>query len=355
MKTKSIYVGADVHAKVTALEAQTESGEVFSKALVPTNVEALSAYLRGMPGEVHLTFEEGTQAEWLHQRLSPLVSRLVVCDPRKNNTHGGNKTDRVDAHNLCDWLRAGSLAPVYHGGGSLQTLKQHVFSRERLVQDSVRTKNRLQAIYRSRGRQAAESGSLYALAHRDSWLVHLEDLPGEQARARRLFQQLDMLDELIEDAMGDILEVARKHKAWRLIKTVPGIGNVRAAEILAKVVTPHRFRTKRQFWQYCGFGVIHRRSDEYDEFGGYIRKRPGRVGQTRGLNRNHSPLLKRAFKGAANRAGGGVFECFIEKRTAEGMRKQMALLTLARKLAAITLAIWKKGEHFDKTKALVSR
>jgi len=32
---------------------------------------------------------------------------------------------------------------------------------------------------------------------------------------------------------------------------------------------------------------------------------------------------------------------------AKGMKPDMARLTLARKIAAITLTLWKKGEHFD--------
>jgi len=35
-------------------------------------------------GTLSLTFEEGTSAAWLHDLLKPHVSRLVVCDPRKN-------------------------------------------------------------------------------------------------------------------------------------------------------------------------------------------------------------------------------------------------------------------------------
>jgi hypothetical protein len=31
----------------------------------------------------------------------------------------------------------------------------------------------------------------------------------------------------------------------------------------------------------------------------------------------------------------------------QGMRPEMARLTLARKIAAITLIVWKKGVHFD--------
>ena len=267
----------------------------------------------------------------------------------------GTKDDKVDAHDLCRFLRTGLLTPVYHGGRGIRDLKQHVFSRDRLVQDATRTKNRLKSIYRARGLQQPSAGSDYGLVKRDSWLALLDELPGEQARASRLFRQLEVISELIEEADADMLRVARRHKVWRLVKTVPGIGNVRASQIVAKVVTPHRFRTKRQFWQYCGFGVVHRRTNEYDELDGRIFRRRGRVGETRGLNRNHSPLLKDAFKGAAVSASGGVFAGFVEERVAQGMRRQMALLTLARKLAAITLTIWKKGERFDIEKALKSR
>jgi transposase len=357
MKTKRIFVGADVHSAVTVIEAQTDNGKTVMEAKVPTTVSALSHVLRGLGGQVQLAFEEGSQAEWLHERLSPVVHRLVVCDPRRNKAmQGGNKNDRVSAHDLCKYLRTGLLRPVYHGSTQgLHELKQHVFSRDRLVQDATRTKLRLISVFRSRGLGRAEHGSLYAPARRESWLALLDGLTGEQARARRLFLQLDLINELVQEAENDMLRAARRHRAWRLVKTVPGVGDVRASAIVAKVVTPHRFRTKRQFWQYCGFGVVHRRTDEYLEFGGQISRRTGHVGQTRGLNRNYSRLLKEAFKGAAVSASGGVFADFVQQREARGMRRQMALLTLARKLAAITLAIWKKGERFDIEKALTSR
>ena len=80
MKTKRTYVGADVHSRVTIFETQTEEGKLFSRAMVPTKIPELSAFLRGLPGEVHLTFEESTQADWLHERLSPLVYRFPVFE-----------------------------------------------------------------------------------------------------------------------------------------------------------------------------------------------------------------------------------------------------------------------------------
>ena len=71
--------------------------------------------------------------------------------------------------------------------------------------------------------------------------------------------------------------------------------------------------------------------------------------QLRGLNQNHNHDLKAIFKGAAMNAsrGTGPFHDFCEALLAKGRKPTMARLTLARKIAAITLTIWKKGARFD--------
>jgi transposase len=50
-----------------------------------------------------------------------------------------------------------------------------------------------------------------------------------------------------------MLRESRRHRVARILETAPGFGPVRVAQMLPIVVTPHRFRTKRQFWSYCGF------------------------------------------------------------------------------------------------------
>jgi hypothetical protein len=76
---------------------------------------------------------------------------------------------------------------------------------------------------------------------------------------------------------------------------------------------------------------------------------------TRGLNQNHNRELKDVFKGAATAAIGrpGPLRDFYEERIAGGMREELARVTLTRKLAAITLRLWKKGEPYDPTKLTV--
>ena len=65
----------------------------------------------------------------------------------------------------------------------------------------------------------------------------------------------------------------------------------------------------------------------------------------RGLNLNHNHDLKNIFKGAATwaAANNGPFQNFYQTCLARGMKPSMARLTLARKIATITLLVWKKG------------
>jgi len=55
-----------------------------------------------------VAFEEGTQAQWLHDALVPVADRVIVCD-RRGKSREGNKGDQVDAHQLPELLRRGAL------------------------------------------------------------------------------------------------------------------------------------------------------------------------------------------------------------------------------------------------------
>jgi hypothetical protein len=58
---------------------------------------------RGLRGSVHVAFEEGTCAAWLHDLLKPHVTKVLVSDPRKNSLlKAGNKNDRIDARKLAN-------------------------------------------------------------------------------------------------------------------------------------------------------------------------------------------------------------------------------------------------------------
>jgi len=84
-------------------------------------------------------FEEGTWAAWLYDLLKPHVTRLVVCDPRRNALlQEGNQHDRVDARKLAELLQNNQLRSVYHGDHGLRTLKELVRSYFGITKDLSR-------------------------------------------------------------------------------------------------------------------------------------------------------------------------------------------------------------------------
>jgi hypothetical protein len=91
-----------------------------------------------------------------------------------------------------------------------------------------------------------------------------------------------------------------------------------------------------------------RSSADYQMVNGQLERRKKPV-FIRGLNLNHNHDLKNLFKSAATGASGsqGPFRPFYENLLIKGMKPELARLTLARKIAAITLHVWKKGEAFD--------
>ena len=128
------------------------------------------------------------------------------------------------------------------------------------------------------------------------------------------------------------------------------IGPIRAALLVAQLQTPHRFRTKRQLWAYSGFALETHDSGEYRYVRGKLQRNRERM-TVRGLSNNHNPDVKNLFKGAAISASthpGPLYDFYVALLE-KGMRPTMARLTLARKIASITLTIWKKGVDFDAT------
>jgi len=141
---------------------------------------------------------------------------------------------------------------------------------------------------------------------------------------------------------------ARRQAGWKILRSIPFLGPVRVALILAIVGTPFRFRTKRNLWPYVGLAVVTRSSADQQFHGGKLQRRQ-KAPLTRGLNRNHNPILKSVFKGAANASTGrpGPLREFYEASLARGVRDELAKVTLARKIVSLTLRLWKKGELWD--------
>jgi transposase len=341
------YIGLDVHAQSCTLAVVGPSGRRIKTEVVETNERSLVAALRLIPAPRHLCIEEGTHSAWLHEVLTPHVDELIVMVPPKRK---GNKSDARDAWHLAEDLRRGTIdTRVYKAPPALASLRNAVRAYSMVTRDVTRAKNRLRALFRSRGLQPADD--LYEACARKRWIAKL---PASHRFIAELFgEELDALLDVQANALEHLHEEAARHSIVARIATAPGMGIIRASAIVAIVVTPHRFRTKRQFWSYCGFALVTRTSADWERHGkNWVRSQ---IEQTRGLNRNRHPMLKSVFKGAAtavisNMSPEHPLHQDYQRSLTAGTKPNLAKLTLARRIAAAVLAMWKTQEDYDPAK-----
>jgi transposase len=167
-----------------------------------------------------------------------------------------------------------------------------------------------------------------------------------------MYAELDAIEPLREQLEQDMLREAHRYPIAKKLETCPGFGEVRAAQLMAHVITPHRFRTKRQFWAYCGLAVVTRSSADWSQDDKKQWKRVS-TPMTRGLNPRCNRSLKYVFKSAATtviaQPDSPLGREYVRLVT-NGTKPNLAKLTIARRIAAIALALWKHDEEYNPAK-----
>src|SRR6202007_134416 len=282
------YIGLDIQQATIVVAVLDSSGKLVMESILETEAATILQFFAGLRGTVSVTFEEGTWSVWLYDLLHPHVDKLVVCNPRKNALlKDGNKSDRIDARKLAELLRGNQLKPVYHGETGVRMLRELSRSYLTIVKDLSRVMNRLKAVYRSWAIPCA-GRDVYYRRHRAQWLDKIREA-GVRRRAERLYEQLDMLQHLRQEARRELLAESRKHAITARLRQIPSLGPIRSALAVALIQTPHRFRSKRQLWTYSGLGLETRDSGEYHFVDGQVRRRKKQA-TIRDLNKDYSKM-----------------------------------------------------------------
>ena len=341
------YIGLDVHGASTTMVVLNDQGKLVHEAVMQTSGPELRSSIGSIRGSKELTLEEGTMSAWLYGLLRPLVSKLIVCDPAENRKiFRGAKNDHKDALHLAELLRGGYLKPVFHDTHPMEELRSTLRTYLQVTEDLVRSKNRLKALFRSRGVQTGSA--VYCEDQREVYLSQL-DRSMDRERALYLYEQIDFLEGQKERSGKELVSRAKKDKGFKILKSIPGLGPIQAAKVLGIGVTPERFRTRRLFWSYCGLSVIKRSSSDWVQGQQGLELR--RHEQVRGLNPCRNGVMKEVFKQAAVKAiQRPPFEQLYQRMIDRGLDPSIARVAVARKVAAVTLTLWKKGELFDTSK-----
>jgi transposase len=326
----NLYIGLDAHSKTCTFVVVKELGEIFVRETCDTTEANLIGFLNRLPEDatLHLTFEECHLSQWLYVTLVEHVKHLIVCNPVDLAKKPGAKTDFRDALHLAQELRTGHLKAVYHDSSRWIKLRSLVNSYLSLVDDIVRAKNRLKALFRSQGLDT-DTKNFYQTPER------AKEFKDESLRfvAESLFEQIERLEEVKLGYRLYFEKNMKKYRPMANLDTVPGIDAVRANVIVAAVCQPQRFPNKHQFWGYCML-VRH------------IQVSGGRIyGNKRVHGRRE---LRDVFIGAAESALRTETKLreYYDGLRRKGLNDKEAKIALARKIAALCLSLLKNNDVY---------
>jgi hypothetical protein len=198
------YIGMDVHKGAIAIAVLNAAGKLVMESIIETKANTILEFLKGLRGELQLTFEEGTWASWLYDLLQPHVKRMVVGNPRRNALlKEGSKSDRVDARKLAELLYTKMLRPVYHRENGMRAVQELARSYVTISKDQARVMTRVKALYRSWG-ITCSGKQIYTVRHRASWLGKIQE-PSVRRRAEFYSQQLDGLRSVRRQVRRELL------------------------------------------------------------------------------------------------------------------------------------------------------
>ncbi len=154
----------------------------------------------------------------------------------------------------------------------------------------------------------------------------------------RIFARWDALGDQMAAIDARLAELVEQHPAARALMTVPKIGALCAATLVAELGTPESFRSHKQVLKLAGMNLAGRES------GTSVR---GRIKQTK---RGRPALRRQLFllAGRLVQKNGGLYRPFyLELRERNGAKKVAAVCAVARKLVPVLLHIMQTGQPFD--------
>jgi len=253
-----INCGIDLHYKQSHFYFIDETtGKEFYR-VIPTNRIQISKMLDDFDDHsIQYAFETGTMARYLYGILSGRsnTARIHVVHPKKFKVivESKHKNDKIDSKKLAEGLSKDYLPmPVYMKSERCRRLQMLLNLRRSRVKNKVATVMQAKSIVRGLGIQ--KTGVITKKKGFERLAARVEEKSYDRHIIEKQFASfiadLDAIDE-IELEIRDII-LSDFSDEYSLLVTIPGIGFITAASLLAKIDTIDRFKNADALSSYLG-------------------------------------------------------------------------------------------------------
>ncbi len=340
-----IFGGLDVDKKSIAVTFMSHQGLLQSFSM-PYRAEYLLSYVgKHYEGKrIAFAYEAGPTGWGLYDRLTAEGHLCVVAAPSMIPKVPGQrvKTNRLDSRKLSEQLRGGQLKSVHVPSQSYRQLRQLVQLRDTFVQDLVATKLRIKAMLLFEGLEfpPAPAGSQWSLIVRGK-LKRLSCSSAVRFKLDQLMESLESIEKRVLQTIKEIRHFYRQDaelfQAMRYLKSIPGIGEIVASHLLARIGDPQQIGNVRQLAGFIGLVPSERSTGDRVARGPITRSGDGRL---------RSKLIQAAWSAIRQDPELREFYRAVYQRHPRDRAARKAIVAVARKLTTRIYAVLKQQRPY---------
>lgn len=332
-------IGLDVSSRGSFIYVVDRRGKKVCSGEILTNKGSYREYFSKWKGRaVEVAVESGGHTRWIYDLLTGMGIGVYVVNPNKVKliAETKKKTDRVDAKVLAELLRIGGLPERVHmAKGESRELRDLLRARQQLIKSATSLMNHLRGLLRQEGirlKGEAFTGEDIFLGIMESKEIpqHLRPVISSYQRA---------IEELLKERSKLEGEIKRYgNDDIKLLKSVPGVGEIGSKTIYAAIDTIKRFKNAKKLTSYCGLVPSVRSSGERTEYGHITREGRSEVRRV-AIQGAHAILRSKCIESKPLREW--------HERVAKRRGYKTALVGLARRILQIVFYVLRDRKEYD--------
>lgn len=330
---KCFYIGLDVHDAQTTYVVRSWDGAIVKEGSCSTTFRDLWSAIEPYAFNCRVGMEACTCFYPLYHGFKDKGIPAFVANVLKIRRLIA-KDDKLDAARLSDMLRLGTFPESFIPCETIQKLRSLVGMRHGFVRQETQHKNKIHALLKMAGIRISVKTPFcikwcdqlrHYIAKVESF--ELRYLLEAQQDAEKRGRLLDL----------EIIDYTKKHfpKDFENLQTIPGIGPIWAAYIIAHVMPVSRFRNKKKLRRYAGIIPVSDKSDT-TVYRTYLPKTCSRK------------PLRHALIQAAHTAVKvkGNLKLYFNKKKKQKKLTQKAILCVAASMADIAFTVLTTGKPY---------
>lgn len=292
-----------------------------------------------------VAFEACRQGWWLHDQLTQWGHTPIMLDTTRIRSlgvgHHRRKNDPIDAEAIARALERGYVHAAHVLSPHRREIRSQLTIRHGLIETRTRFINILRGLAVSEGLTVRACGAEHFVSHARAaaWSAAMKP------QIEPMLASLEQLEGAIRDATESLHALCAKEPLITRLATVPFVGLICAATFVAVLDDAGRFRDAHALQSYLGLVPSENTSNTPPRLGS-ITKAGNRWARTM--------LVQSAWlmltKGDAD-DGLVVWAREIQQRR----NKYIAAVALARRLAGVLWALWRRDAIYDARRAHAAR